>query len=161
MRCCWLMLAAAGLLPLSERLLAGAFGVPTMYVTNEAKGLPLLSSLSRSLLVFHLFYTAGLKDVMFFGGDRLHFVEKALGNDNAQQMSLAPAVLPYASVHKPRVQFFFDLYASLSSYALLIVFVFHDSGSPWAFLGFTQLKKLQAIADVQLVPIVLGALFKQ
>jgi len=104
--------------------MVGSFGVPTFYITNPSKK---------------------LTDAMFFGTDRLHFVQQALGNPRDTG---APLTLPRVSVSKspttPRKPFRF----------------FFDFSSPWSFLGWTQLHRLTSLGDVELVPILLGALFK-
>jgi len=84
---------------------------------------------------------AGLNDTMFFGGDRLHFVEQALGSKNVTLPRLCNS--RPLTLLRQKFRFFFDF------------------SSPWSFLGWTQLHRLTALGDVELIPILLGALFKQ
>jgi len=96
----------------------GAFGVPSMFVTNP-----------------HL----NLKEELFWGQDRLHFVDQALGNPKPQQLRLA---------HKP-------LSPKLKAH------FYYDFSSPWTFLAWTQINRIRELGEVELVPILLGALFKE
>lgn len=83
----------------------------------------------------------GASWALFWGQDRLPLVERALGGRDAKLLRLAPA-LPAGRRPRP-VRFYFDF------------------SSPWAFIGYTQLKQLRATgAEVTLVPILLGAVFK-
>ncbi|KIW26086.1 uncharacterized protein PV07_09215 [Cladophialophora immunda] len=91
---------------------------------------------------------------LYWGQDRMHFVEAALhavrrGCDYAQVPdlpSLQPRCVQGPPVGQKRVEFWYDF------------------SSPWAFLGWTQLDRLkrQFGPDVEIVmkPFLLGALFK-
>ena len=93
----------------------GAFGVPALYVAGQ----------------------------LFWGNDRVHFVQHALG---APKVKYPPPRIAESATNanpKPKVKFYFDF------------------SSPWAYVGHTQYKAFTAAADVELVPILLGALFKE
>jgi 2-hydroxychromene-2-carboxylate isomerase len=97
-----------------EAVARGVFGAPTMFVT------------------------AGGKTETFWGQDRLHFVEKALGGT-------LPAPAPDQPLVEGReVSFFFDV------------------SSPFAYLAATQVEALgrRAGAEVRWRPFLLGGLFR-
>ncbi|KJE93596.1 DSBA oxidoreductase [Capsaspora owczarzaki ATCC 30864] len=105
-----------------EALSRGAFGVPSFWVNDR----------------------------LFWGADRLTFVERALGNANAHPLRLR---LP-----------------SPSSPKRVTLTVFHDFSSPWSYLGSRVLDRTLAQPTVtglgvqivvDWVPILLGALFKE
>ncbi|KAI9006885.1 thioredoxin-like protein [Hyaloraphidium curvatum] len=85
---------------------------------------------------------------VFLGQDRLHFVESALRSN---------ANLP-APVHMPRIA-----RGPLSLPTTLTVWF--DFSSPWTYLGFTQLPRIQAEAGTNLKivmkPTLLGIVFKE
>jgi len=100
-----------------EAINRGAYGVPCFWVNNR----------------------------MYFGGDRLFMVERALGNTSCT---------PHRLFTKP---------SKLNTSAKLTVYF--DFSSPWAYLGIKQLPRLlksldNIHVDVEYVPILLGALFK-
>ena len=76
-------------------------------------------------------------DRLFWGQDRLHFVERALGGDPA-------------SVTEPRAP------------GPAVVEFFHDFSSPWSYLGSTQVARVAAAhgATLKYRPMLLGALFR-
>lgn len=86
-----------------------------------------------------------VEDKLFWGQDRLHFVDKALGNRNAQQKRVVPRTLP----NRPPIT----------------LTVFHDFASPWSYIGSTQIERVVREAGphvkIEYVPILLGALFKE
>jgi 2-hydroxychromene-2-carboxylate isomerase len=100
----------------SEVVERGGFGVPSFYVNGR----------------------------LFWGTDRMFFVERALGLRDAapERLTTPPAA------GRARLAFFFDY------------------SSPWAYVGFMKLESLiQSVAPIQVnieyVPILLGALFKE
>jgi 2-hydroxychromene-2-carboxylate isomerase len=98
-----------------EAIARGVFGAPTMFVTS------------------------GGETEVFWGQDRLHFVEKALGGT-------PPSPGPdHAPVAGREVRFFYDL------------------SSPFAYLASTQIEAVarRAGATVRFSPFLLGALFKE
>ncbi|XP_048588563.1 uncharacterized protein LOC5511679 [Nematostella vectensis] len=100
-----------------EALDRGAFGVPSFWVNNE----------------------------LFYGTDRMHFVESALGPDKHVTM--------------PR------LYHPPSHPTRAKLIIYHDFASPWSYLGSTQIADLVSSlhpvsVEVEWVPILVGALFK-
>lgn len=90
----------------------GAFGVPTFLVGDR----------------------------MFWGADRMHLVEQALGGSPAR-----PAPTPPATGPAPELRFF------------------HDFASPFSYLASTQVARVAAEAGAKLTlsPILLGGLFRQ
>jgi 2-hydroxychromene-2-carboxylate isomerase len=108
----------------SEALSIGVFGVPTFVV--EGKSGPRL----------------------FFGQDRLHFVEEALRNhplySPSEEAEQTPAPLPPVANEAQRVTFYYDF------------------ASPYAYLASTQIERLASRcgAVVDWTPILLGGLFK-
>lgn len=93
---------------------------------------------------------------LFWGQDRMHFVEAvliALNNSTSYDEvpglgSLQPRCLTSAkATEKTKLEFYYDF------------------SSPWAFLGWTQLERMQREAgpmlEVELKPILLGALFRE
>lgn len=98
----------------TERFVAmGAFGVPC-FVVNER---------------------------LFWGQDRLHFVEKALGRPDAGPPRLLSSPIPGSRPH--RLEFFFDF------------------SSPWSYLASLQVAEVARQSGAQLAykPFLLGALF--
>eukprot|EP00479_Gromia_sphaerica_P013396 TRINITY_DN744_c0_g1_i1.p1 TRINITY_DN744_c0_g1~~TRINITY_DN744_c0_g1_i1.p1 ORF type:complete len:166 (-),score=22.95 TRINITY_DN744_c0_g1_i1:246-743(-) len=79
-----------------------------------------------------------IDEKLYWGADRLELVDRALGSVPPMSLQIMD---PLPSKQK-KVQFFFDL------------------SSPWAFLGITQIHKISQYAEVEFVPILLGALFK-
>ena len=80
------------------------------------------------------------KPVLFWGQDRMHFVEKLLGNKGAELPRIQPCHRPGAK--RATIKFYFDF------------------SSPWAFIGYSHLQKVREVADVEMVPILLGAIFR-
>eukprot|EP01102_Stenamoeba_stenopodia_P016752 TRINITY_DN5885_c0_g1_i2.p1 TRINITY_DN5885_c0_g1~~TRINITY_DN5885_c0_g1_i2.p1 ORF type:complete len:441 (+),score=66.43 TRINITY_DN5885_c0_g1_i2:45-1325(+) len=100
-----------------EVVARGAPGVPAFYVNNR----------------------------LFWGQDRFHFVEKALGNPHPKPLRLLPSS---TKATKPtKFTFYFDF------------------SSPWSYVGWTQVERLAAEGGtnvtLEYVPILLGALFKE
>lgn len=79
---------------------------------------------------------------LFWGQDRLHFVEKALGRPAAGPSRLLRAPAPGSVPHT--LEFFFDF------------------GSPWSYLASLQVSKVAERSGAKLVhkPFLLGALFR-
>lgn len=97
----------------------GAFGVPSMWVNNR----------------------------LYFGSDRLFFVEHELGNLGAKPHQLMTK--PSKPSLKKKLKFYFDF------------------SSPWTFLGYQQIPKmLESVrgkgvdVEIEYIPILLGGLFK-
>merc|ERR1719317_702283 len=83
---------------------------------------------------------------LFFGGDRLFFVEHALGNAATEPHRLLGKPLP--GVTKAKLTIYFDF------------------SSPWAYVGFKQIPEMlrrvsEVEVEVEWVPILLGGLFSQ
>ncbi|XP_065056055.1 uncharacterized protein LOC135684423 [Rhopilema esculentum] len=100
----------------NEAVKRGAFGVPSFWVNNR----------------------------LYFGCDRLHFLEKELGKIDAS---------PYRLVSSPQ--------QPLTKRKLRI---FHDFASPWCFIAQRRISSLlESVSPMQVevewVPILLGALF--
>jgi len=95
----------------------GGFGVPSFWVDNAQR--------------------------LFFGSDRLHFVEKALGFEHAATPRFYTSPKLFGA--RPTLSFYYDF------------------SSPWAYLGSTQIERIAKECNAQLeyVPILLGALFKE
>ena len=100
----------------AEASARGVFGVPTMVVSGE-----------------------GQPERLFWGQDRLHFVEAALGGPQG------PAPAKKAPKSDATIRFF------------------HDFSSPFSYLASTQLERLAAESGAEVVPtpILLGALFRE
>ena len=87
-----------------------------------------------------------MNNELYYGGDRLFLVERALGVRDAEPKRLC---LPLKAHHSSaRLSFYFDY------------------SSPWSFLGFMRLQRMiDSVKPVNVmiewVPILLGALFKQ
>ena len=98
----------------------GAFGVPSFLVHN-----PKVGNVQK----------------LFFGCDRLHFVRRACGEEEASQPRLFTS--PPSSPQK--ISFFFDF------------------SSPWTFLAATQIQRIASETNsvLELRPFLLGALFKK
>ncbi|KAF2124166.1 thioredoxin-like protein [Dothidotthia symphoricarpi CBS 119687] len=119
----------------------GAFGVPGFWIPDA-----LWSDVGGD----------SKKGRFFWGQDRMHFVEATLislsngknewGNVSGLR-SLMPRCVPTNTPKgKTKVQFWFDF------------------SSPWAFLGYTQLARLQRTfpsLEIELKPFLLGILFKE
>lgn len=92
-----------------------------------------------------MYFSFWIKERLFWGCDRMHFVARAAGSITIHPKRLQ--ILPKDSNRKVNVKFFFDF------------------SSPWSYLGSTQIQKYlsQTTANVTLeyVPILLGALFKK
>jgi len=98
-----------------EALDKGVFGVPSFWIEEEKK--------------------------LFFGSDRLHFVDYYLGNKNARQFRY------FLTPPSQKQKFTF----------------YYDFSSPWSYLGSTQIERVakECNAEIEFVPILLGALFKE
>ena len=109
----------------------GAPGTPTFFVYAAA---PVSNRSAASADVF-------FAPTMLYGLDRMHFVRHALGDEAGQveRVTTDPALLVG---HKPQVELFLDL------------------ASPYSFLAFTQLSRLQHLCDVTLTLIHIGGLLK-
>ena len=109
----------------------GAHATPTFFVYAAA---PVTNRTTASNDVFYA-------PTMLYGLDRLHFVRHALGDETAlvERITADPAVLVG---HKPHVELFVDL------------------ASPYSFLAYTQLHKLQHLCDITITPVVIGGLLK-
>jgi 2-hydroxychromene-2-carboxylate isomerase len=98
-----------------------------------------------SFFVYPAGWSSDTKDSelsFFFGQDRLPFVAHALGGNRNKE--LARITIPRSvPLQRMKVKFFFDF------------------ASPWAFLAHTQIKQIAAIADVEYVPVLLGAILKR
>jgi 2-hydroxychromene-2-carboxylate isomerase len=79
---------------------------------------------------------------LFYGADRLHFVEFHLGNKNAQQPRVQKQII---QKQKPTLTFYYDF------------------SSPWAYIASTQIERVarEGNANLEYVPILLGALFRE
>jgi 2-hydroxychromene-2-carboxylate isomerase len=77
-----------------------------------------------------------VNEKLIWGSDRLHFVEYELGNKMAKQLRVQ---------HQPKLTFYFDF------------------ASPYSYLAWTQIEriKLETNAELEYVPILVGALFKK
>ncbi|KAI9317370.1 thioredoxin-like protein [Zopfochytrium polystomum] len=100
---------------------------------------------------FYLPKTSYNEPRLYWGGDRLHFVATALaGRPIAPERAISLRSHPTSS------------YFPLRTPTNMAVFV--DFSSPWAFIGWSRLKAIQELAGpllkIELVPILLGALFK-
>jgi len=100
-----------------EAVNSGVFGVPSFYIPEKKK--------------------------LFFGADRMHFLELHLGNSKSQQ---------------PR--FYFP--SKNTSKKAILTFYF-DFSSPWSYICSTQVERIvkECNAQIEYVPILLGALFKE
>jgi 2-hydroxychromene-2-carboxylate isomerase len=83
--------------------------------------------------------TFGVGDRIFYGGDRLHLVEKALGGPTGP--SAAKAQAPAGT----RIR------------------MFHDFSSPFSYLAATQIERVahEIGAELEWCPMLLGAVFRQ
>jgi 2-hydroxychromene-2-carboxylate isomerase len=117
-----------------EAVARGVFGAPTMFVTVDGSG-ELASSNPSSQGVSP---TVDRKTETFWGQDRLHFVEEALGG------KLPPTPPDQPLVEGREVSFFFDF------------------SSPFAYLAATQIEAVarRAGAAIRWKPFLLGGLFK-
>ncbi|XP_046853534.1 uncharacterized protein LOC124446716 [Xenia sp. Carnegie-2017] len=82
---------------------------------------------------------------LFWGVDNLHFVERELGGKSASPPRLTEPPKTPQSVN---------------------LTIYHDLGSPWSFLGSTQVENLIKVVKpvnvtIESLPIVVGSLFKQ
>jgi 2-hydroxychromene-2-carboxylate isomerase len=92
---------------------------------------------------------------LYWGQDRLHFVRKALwrllGREVALE-ALMPRCVPLEKRAVPRGE------------EVMMEF-WYDFSSPWAFLGWTQLARLQRVFGqrlrVEMKPFLLGILFRE
>ncbi|ORX95886.1 DSBA-like thioredoxin domain-containing protein [Clohesyomyces aquaticus] len=118
----------------------GAFGVPGFWLPEE-----LHKDLNGET-------TRGR---FYWGQDRMHFVEAALWClKNGQELSAVPALkalMPRCvpqnkAIPRTKIEFWYDF------------------SSPWAFLGWTQLERLQRTfgkdLEIEMKPFLLGALFR-
>ncbi|KAJ9610621.1 hypothetical protein H2200_005398 [Cladophialophora chaetospira] len=111
----------------------GAFGVPALWIQQEGR--------------------------LYWGQDRLHFVEKALfALEKAQggEEPVLEALIPrYAPVNQRRIP---------DGQEVKMEF-WYDFSSPWAFLGWTQLARLQRTfgerLKIEMKPFLLGILFRE
>lgn len=127
----------------AEAIGRGAFGVPGFWIP-EAKWVDVTgeSRIGR----------------FYWGQDRMHFVEATLVSirksgqwgDVPGLGTLMPRCIPYNTpklTHKVKLEFWYDF------------------SSPWAFLGYTQLARLQRTfgtnLEIVLKPFLLGALFRE
>jgi 2-hydroxychromene-2-carboxylate isomerase len=115
-----------------EAVAAGVFGVPTMVVDGNSTGGPRL----------------------FFGQDRLHFVEEAVRH---HPLFRPPQAEPQAEPAPPTIAADRDV----ANQARRVTF-YYDFGSPYAYLASTQIERVAAHcgAVVDWRPIVLGGLFR-
>jgi 2-hydroxychromene-2-carboxylate isomerase len=115
-----------------DAVAAGVFGVPTMVVDGNSVGGPRL----------------------FFGQDRLHFVEEAVRN---HPLFSPPYVEPVPPVAPPTIASDPDV----ANQARRVTF-FYDFASPYAYLAATQIERIAAHcgAVVDWRPILLGGLFR-
>lgn len=110
----------------------GAFGVPAFWIQEEGR--------------------------LYWGQDRLHFVEKALiamqkkGGQEQILEALAPRCVAYDQRGIPQGE------------EVKLEF-WYDFSSPWAFLGWTQLARLQRVfgsrLKIDMKPFLLGILFRE
>lgn len=87
------------------------------------------------------------EDRIHFGVDRMHFLERALGNVEARPHRAQLHANEADVTRKRKLTFYFDF------------------ASPWAYIGFKQLRAfLDSLApvqvDLELVPLLLGGLFR-
>ena len=110
----------------------GVFGVPTFIVEGES----------------------GPR--LFFGQDRMHFVEEAL---RSHPLSRSDASVPQPTIAAPISVGGPD--AAVANAARKVTFVY-DFASPFAYLASTQIEQLAARcgAEVEFFPILLGGLFR-
>lgn len=119
----------------------GAPGVPSFYIPSESwidsTGTPHLGRL-------------------YWGQDRMHFVEAVLSSLNR---GIAYSQVSGLGGLQPRC-----LHRSVPPRPTKMEF-YYDFSSPWAFLGWTQLARMQREAgpllEIELKPFLLGALFKE
>lgn len=83
-----------------------------------------------------------LKNRFFFGADRLNFVEQCLSDGQIKEQLRLFRMKP---IKRPKLTFFYDF------------------SSPWAYIASTQVERVakSCNADLEMVPILLGALFKE
>jgi 2-hydroxychromene-2-carboxylate isomerase len=120
-----------------EAVAAGVFGAPAFVVHAPGAGDKATDPHSRSA-----------DAELYWGQDRLHFVEAALGVGPRHLTTAAPAAAPSRFTHPtgaPRLDFFFDF------------------SSPFAYLASTAVEALAIRTGARLVyrPFLLGALFKK
>lgn len=119
----------------------GAPGVPSFYLPGEK-------------WTDHLGETQ--QGRLYWGQDRMHFVEAVL---IALNRGVSYQQVPNLGGLQPRC-----LHSSRASKPMKLEF-YYDFSSPWAFLGWTQLARMQREAgarlEVELKPFLLGALFKE
>ncbi|KAF2023637.1 thioredoxin-like protein [Setomelanomma holmii] len=125
----------------AEAIERGAFGVPGFWIKDA---------------VWTDVNGREKKGRFFWGQDRMHFVEATLlsipkkdgWKDVEGLKSLMPRCMPNNEVHgKVKLEFWYDF------------------SSPWAFLGYTQLARLQRMfgpeLEIVLKPFLLGILFRE
>jgi 2-hydroxychromene-2-carboxylate isomerase len=127
----------------AEAIERGAFGVPGFWIP-EARWTDVSGETTTGRF--------------FWGQDRMHFVEATLlshrsnrrWSDVTELAILMPRCIPYGQPklsRKVRLEFWYDF------------------SSPWAFLGYTQLPRLQRVfgANLEIVmkPFLLGILFRE
>ena len=111
----------------------GAAGTPTFFVYASA---PVSNRSSASADVF-------FAPTMLYGLDRLQFVRHALGDKAGlvERITADPALLVDHD-HRPQVEVFLDL------------------SSPYSFLAYTQLHRLQHLCDVTITLVFIGGILK-
>ena len=113
----------------TQALKRGAFGVPAFYILEEGR--------------------------LYWGQDRLHFLEKALFKLERKEVELENLMPRCIPVHKRAIP---------QGEEVKMEF-WYDFSSPWAFLGWTQLARLQRIFGpglrVHMKPFLLGILFRE
>ncbi|KAH7371541.1 DSBA-like thioredoxin domain-containing protein [Pyrenochaeta sp. MPI-SDFR-AT-0127] len=124
----------------AEAIERGAFGVPGFWIPDAS---------------WTDFSGESRKGRFFWGQDRMHFVEatlQSLSNNSSWSSvtglrSLMPRSIPNNTIKTPtKLEFWYDF------------------SSPWAFLGYTQLARLQrTFPDLEIVmkPFLLGILFRE
>lgn len=127
----------------AEAIDKGAFGVPGFWIP-EARWVDVAGESKTGRF--------------FWGQDRMHFVEATLNsirtsgqwNDIPALATLMPRCIPYSTSklnEKVKLEFWYDF------------------SSPWAFLGYTQLARLQRTfgsnLEIVLKPFLLGILFRE
>jgi 2-hydroxychromene-2-carboxylate isomerase len=125
----------------AESIERGAFGVPGFWIPEA---------------MWTDFAGTSHHGRLYWGQDRMHFVEADLlslrnGGDWSsvpQLKSLMPRCIASSTLHeKVRVEFWYDF------------------SSPWAFLGWTQLDRLQRVfgrnLEIVMKPFLLGILFRE
>jgi len=99
----------------------GMFGVPSFWIESENR--------------------------FYWGVDRIHFVERAVGHTHATPFRVMSGPTPQAMKQKHQVRFYFDF------------------ASPWSYLAAVQLRQRLSESGVPVrikpVPVLVGALFRE